>query len=190
MKITGVRTKIYEYDMARPISDANDPYGHQRVTSVAVFIDTDEGITGDSIGSPAARGHIHHFVETLLVGCDPRGVRGLWKKMVDYVFKGNNRGIVNDALSSIDVALWDIKAKANNEPLWNTLGASTRKVLAYASGIDIGLNDDALRQYYTGLAHQGVYAGKLKVGLDMEADLRRLGIMRDCLAESGKTPVL
>jgi L-alanine-DL-glutamate epimerase-like enolase superfamily enzyme len=37
---------------------------------------------------------------------------------------------------------------------------------------------------------QGIQAGKLKVGLDRETDLRRLGIMRDALATSGKTPIL
>ncbi len=152
MKITGVRTLLYEYDLARPISDANDPDGRQRVTSLAVLIDTDAGITGMSLGSPSARSHIHNMVDGLLLGHDPRGVRGLWKKLVDSVFKANNRGIVNDALSSIDVALWDLKAKANHEPLWKTLGASTRKVMAYASGIDIGLSDDELRAFYTSMA--------------------------------------
>ena len=190
MKITGVRTLLYEYDLARPISDANDPDGRQRVTSLAVLIDTDAGITGMSLGSPSARSHIHGMVDGLLLGHDPRGVRGLWKKLVDSVFKANNRGIVNDALSSIDVALWDLKAKANNEPLWKTLGASTRKVMAYASGIDIGLSDDELRAFYTSMAGKGVQAGKLKVGLDMEADLRRLRIMQECLATSGKPPIL
>ena len=190
MKITGVRTLLYEYDLARPISDANDPDGRQHVTSLAVLIDTDAGITGMSLGSPSARSHIHGMVDSLLLGHDPRGVRGLWKKLVDSVFKGNNRGIVNDALSSIDVALWDLKAKANHEPLWKTLGASTRKVMAYASGIDIGLSDDELRAFYTSMAGKGIQAGKLKVGLDMEADLRRLQIMQECLATSGKPPIL
>lgn len=190
MKITGVRTLLYEYDLARPISDANDPDGHQHVTSLAVLIDTDAGVTGMSLGSPSARSHIHSMVDSLLLGHDPRGVRGLWKKLVDSVFKGNNRGIVNDALSSIDVALWDLKAKANHEPLWKTLGASTRKVMAYASGIDIGLSDDELRAFYTSMASKGIQAGKLKIGLDMEADLRRLRIMQECLATSGKPPIL
>ncbi len=190
MKITGVRTKLYEFDLARPISDANDPAGRQHVTNLAVFIDTDTGITGTALGSPAARSHIHGMVNDLLIGRDPRGVKGLWKKMVDAVFKSNNRGIVNDALSAIDVALWDIKAKANHEPLWKTLGASTRKVKAYASGIEIGLSDDDMRAFYTSLAARGVSAGKLKVGLDMDTDLRRLAIMRDALATSGKPPVL
>ena len=190
MKISSVRTKLYEFDLARPISDANDPAGRRLVTNLAVFIDTDEGVTGTAMGSPSARGTIHSMVNDLLMGRDPRGVKGLWKRMVDAVFKGNNRGIVNDALSAIDVALWDIKAKANREPLWKTLGASTRKVKAYASGIEIGLTDDEMRAFYASLAARGVNAGKLKVGLDMEADLRRLAIMRDTLATTGKPPIL
>ena len=52
------------------------------------------------------------------------------------------------------------------------------------------LTDDELRQYYEDAAAQGLCAGKLKVGLDREADMRRIGIMRDALATSGKKPVL
>lgn len=190
MKITGVRTKLYQFDMTRPLGDANSPAGWQRTTNMAVFIDTDEGITGVTLGSTSARGYIHAFVDDLLVGRDPRGVRGLWQRMVDRVFKGNNRGQVNDALSTIDVALWDLKAKANSEPLWKTLGASTRRVKAYASGLDMPLSDEDLRAFYQDMAAKGIAAGKLKVGLDPEADLRRLGIMREALATSGKKPAL
>lgn len=190
MKITGVRTILYEFAMKRSLGDANSPKGRTRASSLAVFIDSDEGVTGISYGSPAARSHIHSMVDQLLVGRDPRGVRGHWQKMDDVVFKGNNRGIVNDAICAIDVALWDLKAKVNNEPLWKTLGASTRRVRAYASGIDLSLSDEELAEFYRGMAAQGIQTGKLKVGLDREMDLRRLGIMHDALATSGKTPIL
>ena len=190
MKITGVRTILYEFTMKRSLGDANSPRGRDRASNLAIFVDSDEGVTGISYGSPAARSHIHSMVDQLLVGRDPRGVRGLWQKMDDVAFKGNNRGIVNDAISAIDVALWDLKAKLNNEPLWKTLGASTRCVRAYASGIDLSLTDEQIGEFYRGMAAQGIHAGKLKVGLDREMDLRRLGIMRDALATSGKTPIL
>jgi L-alanine-DL-glutamate epimerase-like enolase superfamily enzyme len=190
MKITGVRTTLYEIKLKRPIGDANGPLGQTHMASVAVFIDTDEGISGVSVGGAGARGHIHSMVQNLLVGRDPRGVRGLWKRMIDAVFKGGNRGLVGDALGTIDVALWDLKAKLNGEPLWKTLGASTRCVKAYASGLDMPLSDDELRTYYEGMARLGISAGKLKVGLDQEADLRRVGIMQEALATSGKEPVL
>jgi L-alanine-DL-glutamate epimerase-like enolase superfamily enzyme len=157
---------------------------------VAVFIDTDEKLTGISLASPAAAPHIHTMVDSLLIGRDPRGVRGLWKTMVDAVFKGGSRGIAGDAISAIDVALWDLKAKVNDEPLWKTLGASTRRVKAYASGIDLPLSDGELRAFYSGMAQMGMSVGKLKVGLDPESDLRRIGIMQEALATSGKKPGL
>jgi L-alanine-DL-glutamate epimerase-like enolase superfamily enzyme len=190
MKITGVRTQLYEIELTRPIGDVNSPNGRKRAASLAVFIDSDEGLTGLALGAPGARGQIHSMVGTLLLGRDPRGVRGLWKRMVDNVFKGGNRGTAGDALSAIDVALWDLKAKANNEPLWKTLGASTRCVRAYASGLDLPLSDEQLRAYYEHMAQQGIFAGKLKVGLAPEHDLQRIGIMQQALATSGKKPVL
>jgi len=190
MKITGVRTKLFQMALDRPLGDANGPQGRKTMSSLAVWIDTDEGVTGVSLGSPGARGHIHSMVSELLVGRDPRGVRGLWKKMVDFAFKGGNKGLINDAIGAIDVALWDAKAKANGEPLWKTLGASTRRVKAYASGIDLCLSDDEIGLFYGEMAAKGVSGGKLKVGLDREADLRRLGIMQEALSMSGKKPEL
>ena len=89
--------------------------------------------------APGARSQIHALVDAVLVGEDPRGVRGLWKKMVDRVFKGGNRGLAGSAVANLDIALWDLKAKLNDEPLWRTLGASSPRVKAYASGIDLCL---------------------------------------------------
>ena len=177
MKITRIRTRLYEFETTRPLGDANSPQGRKKSTCLSTFIDTDEALTGVSVGSPPARQAISSL-EPLLIGEDPRGVRGLWKKMVDLVFKGGNRGIAGDAISCLDIALWDLKAKANGEPLWKTLGASTPRVKAYASGIDMCLSDDELRTFYEGMAAKGVTAGKIKVGLDQDADIRRIGIMR------------
>jgi len=190
MKITGVRTQLYRYNLTRPIGDANSPKGWSTGSHLAVFIDTDAGVTGVTLGGGSGRRHIHSLAEELLVGKDPRGVRGLWQRMIDRAFKGNNRGVVNDAISTLDVALWDLKARLNDEPLWKTLGASNRRVRAYASGLDIPLSDDELREFYTRMAAKGINAGKLKVGLNEQDDLRRIGIMRDALATSGKQPEL
>ncbi|CAN5751774.1 mandelate racemase/muconate lactonizing enzyme family protein [soil metagenome] len=190
MKVTGVRTKSYEIELTRPLGDANDPSGCTHLAMMAVFLDTDEGLTGVALSGPGMEKTIKGMVDNLIVGRDPRGVRGLWKRMVDQVFKGNNRGPASGAISTIDIALWDLKAKANNEPLWKTLGASSRYVKGYASDIGLNLNDDELRAFYTRLAKQGINAGKIKVGLNQEDDLRRIGIMHDALALSGKTPLL
>ena len=56
---------------------------------------------------------------------------------------------------------------------------------AYASGIDMNLTDEEISAFYGGLAARGVQAGKLKVGIDDEADERRIELMQQALATSG-----
>ena len=127
MKITGIRTQPYQIAMKRPIGDANNPVGGDTMISGALWLDTDEGLSGIAMtGAPA--GLMQTMVDRLLVGKDPRGVLGHWNEMVDYVFKGGNRGHATDAISALDIALWDLKARINDEPLWKTLGASSNRV--------------------------------------------------------------
>jgi L-alanine-DL-glutamate epimerase-like enolase superfamily enzyme len=186
VKITGFRTKTYEYTMARKLGDANAPSGTDHGVGSILYVDTDEGITGISLGgSPSIR-----KLEPLIVGEDPRGVVGLWKKMLDFVFKGGNEGQDKAAVSAIDIALWDLKAKINGEPLWRTLGAREGRCKAYASGIDLCLSDDEIAAFYGRQAERGIDAGKLKVGLDQDADLRRLGIVKEQLSRVSKRPYL
>jgi len=175
--------------MARPIGDANNPVGADVMTSTALWLDTDEGLSGISIARGGS-GLLQSMVDNLLVGKDPRGVLGHWNTMIDHVFKGGNRGQATAAIGSLDVALWDLKARINGEPLWKTLGASSNRVRAYASGIDYPLSDAEIQAFYERMADKGVHSGKLKIGLDLESDLRRIGIMRDALATSGKIPEL
>ena len=133
MKITGIRTRAFEHDMSRKLGDANNPDGRYRLAGLAVYLDTDAGITGVAMGAFGQTRALENMVERVLLGRDPRGVVGLWQRMVDFVFKGGNRGAITDVIGTLDVALWDLKAKANDEPLWKTLGASTRRVKAYGS---------------------------------------------------------
>ncbi|TWF80210.1 L-alanine-DL-glutamate epimerase-like enolase superfamily enzyme [Pseudonocardia hierapolitana] len=184
--VTGVTTRVFQVPLQRPIGDANDPVGRSRATVMAVQLETDEGLTGLSLGNPGSRQTVVEFAE-MLVGEDPAGVRGLWQRMADRAFKGGVEGIVKEAICHLDVALWDLKAKANGEPLWKTLGASSGQVLAYASGIDLPLSDEEITAFYGRMADLGITLGKLKVGRDLEADLRRIELMRQALSKDGRT---
>ena len=110
--------------------------------------------------------------------------------MNDLVFKGGNEGERCDAISAIDLALWDLKAKIADQPLWKLLGSSTNSVKAYASGIDLNLTDDEIYKFYSRMADMGIDAGKLKVGLDLDSDERRLGIVKDALSKASDRPLL
>jgi L-alanine-DL-glutamate epimerase-like enolase superfamily enzyme len=189
MKITGIRTVLYEYELVRPLGDVNLPDGFRHGADLAVFVDTDEGLTGTTIGVGGAAAPIA-FLAQVLIGRDPRAVRALWQLMNDVAFKGGKAGALGLAVSAIDCALWDLRAKAHGVPLWRELGADRSRVPAYASGLDTPLDDEQLAAFYRGMAQRGVAAGKLKVGRDREADLRRLIIMADALAESGRRPLV
>jgi len=184
MKITGFRVESYVMQMDRPIGDANFPAGEDLMPSSLLWIETDEGISGLAPGG----GDVERFFH-LLEGQDPREVVGIWRRLVDFVHKG---GVVaaGGPISSIDVALWDLKAKLAGEPLWQTFGALEGRVKAYASGIDYCLGEDELFAFYRRLAEKGVDGGKLKIGLDMAADLRRLGVMREALSVASPRPHL
>jgi len=184
MKITGYRVENYTMQMDRPIADSNYPSGDDLMPSSLLWIETDEGVSGIAPGG----GDVERFFH-LLEGQDPREVVGLWRKMVDYVHKGGLVA-VGGPISSIDIALWDLKAKLAEEPLWQTFGALEGRTKAYASGIGYCLSDEDLFAFYRRMAERGVDGGKLKIGLDMTADLRRIGIMRDALSVASPRPQL
>ncbi len=188
MRIRGVRTVVYEYAAVRPIGDVQLPQGARRVAEVAVFLTTDEEPVGVGLASPAAR-HLVHSIAEELVGHDPREVRGLHELMLRKTFKVGPTGVIGNAIAALDCALWDLRAKHNGVPLWRELGATTNRVAAYASGLDMPLSDDELSTYYRDAAKShGIRAGKLKVGRDPERDLERMALMRDALIEgSGVT---
>ena len=64
----------------------------------------------------------------------------LYDRMLRQTFKAGHAGVVFGTIGALDTALWDIKAKAAGEPLWRLLGGRDRRVPAYASGLDIGLD--------------------------------------------------
>ena len=186
MKITGYKLDKYIQQLDRAIGDANYPKGDDLMGMSILRIETDEGITGIAPGGNDAVEDLFHVIE----GKDPRGVTGLWKEMVDWVHKGNNEGEINGAISAIDVALWDLKAKINNEPLWQTLGAREGRAKAYASDIGYNLSDDELHAFYSRMADMGIDGGKIKIGLNMTDDLRRIGIMNDAFRKVKNRPYL
>ncbi|NKB71418.1 MAG: mandelate racemase/muconate lactonizing enzyme family protein [Candidatus Latescibacteria bacterium] len=191
MQITGVTTTLYAFDLERPMGDANSPAGRTRGSGCIVELHTDAGLTGIGLGGAGVRPQINGLVEGVLKGGDPRQVRGLWQRMIDKHFKGGHDGLINDAIGVLDVALWDLKAKANGEPLWKTLGGARPRVHAYASGLELPLPDEQVAAWYSRMASQyGFQGGKLKVGLDQDADLRRIALMRDALSQATDTPTL
>jgi L-alanine-DL-glutamate epimerase-like enolase superfamily enzyme len=180
MRITGFRMLTTIQEWRRPIGDANGVFDGGVTDVRIVLVDTDEGITGVGLGSHVELDTIFAAIE----GEDPRSTAALYDRMLRQTFKAGHAGALFGTIGALDTALWDIKAQVADEPLWRLLGGRDRTVPAYASGLDFGLSDDELVTLYRAYAERGLRAAKLKGGLDVDQDRRRLMLVRDVLAEA------
>jgi L-alanine-DL-glutamate epimerase-like enolase superfamily enzyme len=181
MRITGLRLLTTVQEWGRPVGDANGVFARGTTPVSIVLVDTDEGITGIGMGS-----HLEaHTLFAAIEGEDPRAVTALYDRMLRHTFKAGHTGALFGTIGALDTALWDIKATLAGEPLWRLLGGRERTVPAYASGLDIELDDAQLAAVYQQYADRGLRAAKLKGGLDVDQDRQRLTLVRDVLASAG-----
>jgi len=105
-----------------------------------VIIETNEGIEGYGFcgGGTAAAGKIlieNHY-KNYLIGADPFDSEVLWDKMFKASIVFGRKGAAIDAISGVDTALWDIKGKALDVPVYKLLGGKTKdKIKLYASNL-------------------------------------------------------
>jgi L-alanine-DL-glutamate epimerase-like enolase superfamily enzyme len=87
------------------------------------------------------------------------------------------------ALSALDVALHDLKARALGVPLWRMLGAVRERVPIYGSGGFTSYDDDRLADQLGGWAREGIPRVKMKVGRDPDRDAHRLAAARAAVGD-------
>ena len=138
--------KITQIDIMTPHIQENPMW-----RPILCRIHTDEGIYGDGeaalaygIASPAAAGMIRDLA-TLIIGMDPLDSEVIWDKLYKSTFWGQNGGpVVFAGISALDIALWDIKGKVFNVPVYKLLGGKRRDNLrTYASQLQFGWSDHA-----------------------------------------------
>lgn len=137
MKITSVDI----IDVANEFSSATSKW-----RPVVVKINTDEGVSGFGevglaygVGASAGFGMAKDLAK-IIIGMDPMKNEAIWDKMQKKTFWGQGGGtVVTAGMSGIDIALWDIKGKMLNTPVYQLLGGKTRdKIRAYASQLQFG----------------------------------------------------
>jgi L-alanine-DL-glutamate epimerase-like enolase superfamily enzyme len=152
---------------------------------------TDAGLTGTGFGVFEQLPLIERLAHELLIGTDPRGVTGLWQRMVDATSAAPYAGASSAAIAALDLALWDLKAKANSEPLWQTLGATRPRVNVHASVPLDPPDPAAVGASLTRLAGEhGIRGACIELSNDPAVDEQRLGLMRAALARNTDAPAL
>ena len=138
MKITRIQAQIVRVPANEPLADGPTPPGATR-DLVTLRVGTDDGIEG--IGytffGAALTGALREAVAAfaaLAVGEDPLRTEAIHAKLRAAAAGSGPGGIQTLALSAIDIALWDIRGKAMNLPVWQLIGGYRERVPTYASG--------------------------------------------------------
>jgi L-alanine-DL-glutamate epimerase-like enolase superfamily enzyme len=130
-------------------------------------------------GGAAIQALIARDLAPMLVGRDPGRIEDLWQAMwwaLHYVGRG---GAASFAVSAIDIALWDLRARRTQTPLWRVLGGFDARVPCYAGGIDLDFSVDALLKQTDANLARGFRAIKMKVGrARLSEDVERVRAMR------------
>ena len=120
----------------------------------------------------------------ILAGEEADEIEGLWRKAWWSLHYGGRGGPTVLAMSAVDIALWDLKAKRARLPLWKLLGGFDPKVPCYAGGIDLELPLDKLLRQTDDNLERGFRAIKMKVGrARLSEDVARVKAMREHLGE-------
>src|SRR6266853_1305221 len=167
MKIVDIRTTPLSYRCEPPYGSAGGMQA--RRGGLLVEIETDERVIGigeAGVGGGATQSVIEKQLAPMLISEDPLLIEGLWQKMFARTRQFGRRGIVMNAISGIDIALWDIAGKSANLPLYRLLGGYRDRVEAYASGgfYQEGKSIDDLAGEAEGYRARGFKGMKMKVG--------------------------
>ena len=128
--------------VANPMSRYPE-YGERRALwmgplgPIIVRVKTDDGLEGLGLGGGGNPGCfiVEQHLKRLLVGQDPRDTERLWDQMFRASLPYGRKGLPIMAISGIDNALWDIKGKAADQPVYKLLGGATKPAIpVYATG--------------------------------------------------------
>ena len=168
MRIAAVETGRYRYPLDPPFAPAWDAIPREHQDATLVVVRTDEGAEGYASGDELPD---HELLERLLVGVDPERadvVHGVMET-VDF-HHGRNW--------TLEVAIWDLVARAHDQPLWRFLGGRRERLVAYASTAELVPADERVRRCLA-LREAGVRAIKLRLhARDWRADLPVLEAVR------------
>ena len=159
-----------------------------------VKITTDQDIVGWGLTFSSFEGKaiLEERLKPLILNEDPFFVEKIWEKMFNGTVRWGRRGIYLRAISVIDIALWDIMAKACRQPLFKILGGYRKKIPVYASGGYYKLEGkeneiEVISKEMKGYVERGFTAAKMKVGgVDFEIDLKRVQAAREVLGNGRK----
>lgn len=192
MKISKVTATLLEATPDEGVTFGMGPFNTYSMVLVAV---TDEqGVTGYGeaiarLGGQMTVAAVEHLLAAVLVGEDNENIEGLWVKMVERLRRwGHTGGVVIEAVSGVDTALWDLLGKQKGQPVWKLLTGSGRSsVPVYASSVYIASRErmvsEALEQKANGFDRIKIKIGRTQDNGGEREDIAVLHEIREAVGD-------
>ena len=199
MKIISIKSHVLRYELDKELGYSQQYYKHR--TAHLVEVETDEGITGwgECFGpgniALANKYIVEKVIQPLIKGDNPLKKEYIWHKVYNLLRDSGQKGMPIQALSGIDIALWDILAKKSNLPLYQLLGGKTNdKIPVYGYGMMLQKKTvDELCELFKNEANQikekNFKAMKMKIGMGPKEDLKLVSAVRDVIGSEFKLMV-
>lgn len=126
------------------------------------------------------------LIEKVVIGANAFDTNAIFTRMRYEQRNYGREGIAATALSAVDVALWDLKAKLLVQPLVHVLGQMRDSAPIYGSGGFTTYSDARLREQLSGWVAQGIPRVKMKVGTHPEEDVRRVAVAREAIGSDAE----
>ena len=199
MKITSIKSHVLRYELDKELGYSQQYYKHR--TAHLVEVETDEGITGwgECFGpgniALANKYIVEKVIQPLIKGDDPLKKENIWHKVYNLLRDSGQKGMPIQALSGIDIALWDILAKKSNLPLYQLLGGKTNdKIPVYGYGMMLQKKPveelcELFKNEASQIKEKNFKAMKMKIGMGPKEDLKLVSAVRDTIGSEFKLMV-
>jgi L-alanine-DL-glutamate epimerase-like enolase superfamily enzyme len=163
-----------------PEADGTLTWNETTLVLVRVFACGAIGV-GYSFGDIATAYVIDTHLKRTILGGNCLNICGLWSAMVRAIRNLGRPGICSMAISAVDNALWDLKARLLRISVADLLGRAHESIAAYGSGGFTSYSDSQLRRQLSGWIDEGLTRVKMKVGSDPSSDVARVRLAREAI---------
>ena len=183
VRIGRIETSIYRVPTDYPESDGTLEWDSTTLVMVRANAGDHSGL-GYTYADSATAALIDQFLAKAVVGRDAMAIAECRTSMVRSIRNLGRPGIASMAISAVDTALWDLKARMLGLPLVKLLGGARESVPIYGSGGFTSYSVKKLQEQLAGWVAEGIPRVKMKVGRDAEADLLRVRAAREAIGSN------
>jgi L-alanine-DL-glutamate epimerase-like enolase superfamily enzyme len=185
MKVKQLEVSIYRIPTDRPEADGTIAWDSTTLILVEVTADSGEHGLGWTYASLAVAPLIRDLLAPLVIGQPIQAIGAIWEGMVNAVRNVGRPGIAATAISAVDVALWDLRARAAGQPLYCLLPTHREAVPVYGSGGFTTYSERELKEQLGGWVAEGIARVKIKIGKEwgtkLDEDVDRVRWAREAI---------